>query len=124
MPSYIKDTSDFINRINETKYINKETILVTLDVKTLYNNILHHEGIGAVKSALNSVYQKPIPTKVVIMLTLNNFVFNGIHYLQKIGCATGTICAPNDTNIFMGKLKKHTFIHTEIHFQILLPMNL
>ena len=120
MPSYIKDTSDFINRINETKYINKETILVTLDVKTLYKNILHHEGIGAVKSALNSVYQKPIATKVVIMLTLNNFVFNGIHYLQKIGCATGTICAPNDTNI----LKKHTFIHTEIHFQILLPMNL
>ena len=30
LPSYVKDTSDFINRINETKAINKDTILVTL----------------------------------------------------------------------------------------------
>ena len=36
LPSYIKDTSGFINRINETKDINKDTILVTLDVKSLY----------------------------------------------------------------------------------------
>ena len=84
LPSYIKDTSDFINRINETKEINKDSILVTLDVKSLYTNIPNHEGIEAVKSALNSVSQKPIATKVIIkflflILTLNNFVFNGVH---------------------------------------------
>ena len=55
LPSYIKDTSDFINRINETKDINKDTILVTLDDKSLYTNIPNHEGIEAVKSTLNSV---------------------------------------------------------------------
>ena len=66
LPSYIKDTSDFIKRINETKDINKDTILVTLDVKSLYTNILNHEGIEAVKRALNSVSQKPIATKVII----------------------------------------------------------
>ena len=54
LPSYVKDTSDFINRINETKDINKDTILVTLDVKSLYTNIPNHEGIEAVKSTLSS----------------------------------------------------------------------
>ena len=121
LPSYIKDTSGFINRINETKDINKDTILVTLDVKSLYTNIPNHEGIEAVKRALNSISQKPIATKVIIkflflILTLNNFVFNGIHYLQKIGCAMGTKCAPNYANIFMGKFEKN--IHLSIHKSI------
>ena len=35
-------------------------------------------------------------------MTLNNFVFNGINYLQKKGCAMGTKCAPSYANIFMG----------------------
>ena len=35
--------------------INKGTILVTLNVKSLYTNIPNHEGIEAVKSALNSI---------------------------------------------------------------------
>ena len=119
LPSYIQDTSDFINRISETIDINKDTILVTLDVKSLYTNISNHEGIEAVKSALNSVSQKPIATKVIIkflflILTLNNFVFNGIHYLQKIGCAMGTVYAPNYANIFMGKFEK-TYIYPYIN---------
>ena len=119
MPSYVKDTSDFINRINETKDINKDTILVTLDVKSLYTNIPNHEGIEAVKSSLNSVSQKPIATKVIIkflflILTLNNFVFNGIYYLQKIGFAMRTICAPNYANIFMRKFEK-TYIYPYIN---------
>ena len=114
LPSHVKATSDFINRINETKDINKDTIPVTLDVKSLYTNIPNYEGIEAVKSVLNSVL--PIATKVIIkslflILILNNFVFNGIPYLQKIGCAMGTICAPNYANISKNS-KKHTFIHT------------
>ena len=63
--------------------MNKDTILVTLDVKSLYTNIPNHEGIEAVKSTLNSTSQKPIAMEVTIklmflILTLNNFVFNGI----------------------------------------------
>ena len=86
LSSYIKDTSDFINRINETKYIHEDAILMTLDVRSLYTNYTNHEGIETVKGALNSVSQKPTVTKVIIrilflILRLNNFVFNGIHYL-------------------------------------------
>ena len=76
----------------------KDKILVTS--KSFHPNIPNHEGIKTVKSALKSVSQNLVATKVIItffflMLTLNNFVFNGIHYLQKIGCAIVTVCVPN-----------------------------
>ena len=38
---------------------------------------------------------------LALILTLNNFVFDCIHYLQRKGCAMGTICAPAYANIFM-----------------------
>ena len=80
MPSYIKDTLDLIKRINEIKDITKDKILVTLDVKLLYTKNSNHEGIEAVKSALNSISQNPI-AKIKFLfsiLTLNNVVFIGI----------------------------------------------
>ena len=81
LPSYIKDTSNFVNRINEKKDINKDTILVSLDVKSLYTNIPNPERIEAVKCALNSVSQKAIATKVIItflliVITINNRPFS------------------------------------------------
>ena len=45
---------------------------------------------------------KVILTFLKLILTLNNFVFNGINYLQEKGCAMGTKCAPSYANIFMG----------------------
>ena len=102
---YIKDNSDFTNKINEREDINKDINFVKLDAKSFYTNILNHEGIKVVKSTLNSISQKPIATKVIVrflflMLTLNNLAFNRIHYLQK------TICAPNHANISMEKFEK------------------
>ena len=41
LPSYKKDTLDSI-RVNETKDKNTDTILVTLNVKSLYTNIPNH----------------------------------------------------------------------------------
>ena len=45
---------------------------------------------------------KVILTFSKLILTINNFVFNGINYLQKKGCAMGTKCAPSSANIFIG----------------------
>ena len=114
-PSYIKDAADFTNKINEVENITKETFLVTLDVKSVYTNIPNYEGIQAAKEALNSVPKKPIVTKVIIkflflIFRLTNFIFNGIHYLQKLGCTMETICPPNYANIFTGKFERN-FMH-------------
>ena len=47
-----------------------------------------------------------IITFLSLILTLNNFVFNSINYLQIMGCAMGTICAPAYANIFMAQFEK------------------
>ena len=41
-----------------------------------------------------------------LVLILNNFVFNGVNYLQKMGVAMGTRSAPNFSNVFMGYFEK------------------
>ena len=106
--TYVKGTTDFINKLENVKDTSKDSILVTLDVKALYTHISNHEGIETVKETLNNQAKKPIATRVIIkflylILTLNNFVFNGINYIQKKGCAMGTICALAYTKIFMRK---------------------
>ena len=111
LPSYVKDTTDFKSKLENVKNTSKDTTLVTLDVKALYTNIPNYEGIEAVKETLNNQAKRPISTQVIIkflylILTMNNFVFSGNNYLQKKGCAMGTICALVYANIFMGKFEK------------------
>ena len=96
----------------------KDSILVTLDVKSLCSNIPNHEGIEALKETLNNQAKKPIATPVIIkllhlILILNNFVFNGIKYLQKKGCAIDTIFEPAYVNICIRKIGK---LHIYLYF--------
>ena len=86
IPSYVKDTQDFHKKLQKVKDIPQESLLVTLDVKSLYTNIANNEGIKAVKESYEKYKEKTISTKVIItflslILTLNNFVFNCTHYL-------------------------------------------
>ena len=92
-------------------------------VESLYTNIPNDEGVKIVKGALYTVSKKPVATEGIIKSLLlilpfnfNLTVFNGIYYIQKIGSDVETTCASNYTNIFMGKLKKDTFIHTYTYF--------
>ena len=45
------------------------------------------------------------------IFTLNNFVFNGEHYLQIKGCAMGTKCAPT-ANLFMDNFETNKIYPT------------
>ena len=109
IPSYIKDRNDFIKKVQ------KDAILVFLDVKAQYTSIPNSEGIAAVKRAYDKYQQKTVATKVLttflaLILTLNNFIFNSKLYLQIKGCAMGTICVPAYANIFMAYFEEK-FIH-------------
>ena len=107
---------DFVNKINDAeKKTTEETFLVFLDGKSLYTNIPKHKGIKAAKEPLNTA--KVITKFLFLMFTLNNLIFNVIHYLQKLGCVMGTICTPNYANIFMRKSERN-FIYPFKHFQI------
>ena len=61
--SYLKDTTDLINFIENTK-VKKRTFLVSMDVTSLYTNIPQNEGIEIVCKAYENFYKDnpPIPT--------------------------------------------------------------
>ena len=110
IPSYIKNTNDFVNKINNFKVL-KNSFLVTMDVKALYTNIRSNEGITAVKRKHDKYAKKTVATKVmttflVLILTLSNLIFNSKFYLQIKGCTMGTICTPTYANIFMSEFEE------------------
>ena len=109
--SFIKDTTDFISFIEKTK-ISKDTILVSMDVSSLYTNIPEEEGTEIVCKAYDSFhnYNPPIPTRFLremlgLILNENSFQFNGENYLQTHGTAMGTKMAVSFANIFMAKIE-------------------
>ena len=78
-----------MNKPGNVKDKSKDSILVTLNVKVLYKNITNHKGIEVVKEALNNQAKKQIAVRVIIkflylMLTHNNFIFNGIKFYTVI----------------------------------------
>ena len=80
--SYVKDTTDFISFIENTK-IGQDTILVAMDVSSLYTNIPQEEGIEIVCNAYETFHNNypPIPTHYLremlgVILTENSFEFN------------------------------------------------
>ena len=109
--SYLKDTTDFINFMEGTR-VPQNTILVSMDVTSLYTNIPQEEGIQTVCRAYNSFYndQPPIPTRFLekalgLLLQENSFQFCGKNYLQTHGTAMVTKMAVAFANIFMGKVE-------------------
>ena len=99
--SYIKDTTHFLNLIDEIHNLPAQCLLVTLDVSSLYTNIPNHEGIEAVKDFLNrnrspgDLPSNESLTKLLeLVLLKNNFEFNNEQYLQVGGTAMGTRVAP------------------------------
>ena len=68
-PSYIKDTSHFVLKI-ENDVAQKipppnKTFLVTMDVSSLYPNIDHNEGISACEEVLSQRDYSLVPTSVL-----------------------------------------------------------
>ena len=118
-PSYIKDTTDFINFIESTQ-LPDNAILVSFDVTALYTNIPQAEGINIVCSHYDKHYgdRKPIPTETLralmsLILEENSFSFNGNNYLQTSGIAMGTKMAVAFANIFMADFETKLLQNSE-----------
>ena len=91
LPSFVKDTNDFLNKLLTIGNLPSNSLLVTLDlldVSSLYTiNIPHNEGIYACDHFLRTGLHNDIPTGTLcdlirMILTVNNFSFNDNHYLQ------------------------------------------
>ena len=108
--SYIKDTSHFLQEIQNIK-IHPGDIIATVDVTALYTNIPHEDGIKKVKDFLtkhNAPQEELVLVETLLehILKKNYFEFNNEYYLQISGTAMGTRCAPNYAIIFMAELEE------------------
>ena len=112
IPSYIKDTTDFLNKLSRFDNLPDNTILVTLDVTALYSSIPHNDGIGACKKhldrrALSTISSGDICQPIKFLLENNVLSFNDEYFLQICGTAMGTRMAPCYANIFMAELEEN-----------------
>jgi hypothetical protein len=91
LPSFVKDTTDFINRIDVVNRdlgpFSADTLLVSWDVVAMFPNIDNNLGISAAKKALDSRFHKHPSTSCIleaieICLESNNSLFAGNHYVQ------------------------------------------
>ena len=113
MKSHVKDTNDFINKIETEVEINMDSIMGTLDVGALYTNIPNEEGVEVIRRKLTETrkpHLNPKTSSIIDLLELvlknNNLEFNGKNFLQIQGTAMGTKLAPSYANLFMEDLEQ------------------
>lgn len=118
IPNIIKDTTDFLNKLHLLKdKISDDTLLVTMDVESLYTNIPLDFGIELLVEHYTRTLRywndfeidvKPIPPKllkIILEFTLRNcyFTFNNLIYKQIIGLTMGGASSVQEANIIMYK---------------------
>ena len=103
--SYIRDTGDFLQKLEKVDNLTGDEILLTLDVSALYTNIPNEEGTMAALRALRiarPTNSQPSNLSLVELLaqvlSLNNFQFDGKNYLQVGGTAMGTTSPHMNSN--------------------------
>jgi hypothetical protein len=115
IPDLFQDTTAFLNLIEKHKSVPPNTLLVTMDVSSLYTNIPHEEGINFVAKAYQETLHlwdsqapqlRPIPTedlKILMQFILKNctFEFNGAYFKQLYGTTMGAKFSVKFANIYM-----------------------
>ena len=85
-----------------------------MDVKSLYTVIPHRDGLEALKFFLNKrTLLEPSTTTLIrlaeLVLTINDFSFDGEYYQQISGVAMGTKMGPSYANLFVGYVEQQIF---------------
>ncbi|XP_045178135.2 uncharacterized protein LOC123538232 [Mercenaria mercenaria] len=108
-PSYLKDTTDFLNKLKLIPLpIPEGVILFCFDVVKLYPSIPRREGLTACEEALQCRTNPNVTTEAVMkmintVLTNNVFSFNNSEYVQKEGVAIGSKLGRNFACCYMRK---------------------
>lgn len=111
LPTYVKDSSHALRIFDTFKFNGDTNFVFTMDVSSLYTSIPHDAGLKALRHFLDQREHKYPATATLLrlaelVLTLNNFTFNGCHYLQVRGVAMGTKFGPAYACLFMGYIEQ------------------
>ncbi|CAJ0939389.1 unnamed protein product [Ranitomeya imitator] len=115
------DTGHFLNVIMQLNTIPPDSLLVTMDVNSLYTSISNEKGITAAKSLLES---STLSTNLVqLCLDLlrlvsyeNFFLYEDTYYIQQQGTAMGSNVAPAYANAYMNAFELN-FVYTDDRFK-------
>lgn len=112
-PSYIKNTQDFLHRIQNT-ITQEPCFLFTMDVNNLYTNIDIPLGMESIQKCLQKYPDEKRPDEELLellhlSLLRNDFQFDNKHYLQVKGTAMGKRFAPAYANIYMADWEETAF---------------
>jgi hypothetical protein len=106
-PSYIKNTYTFVDQIRDM-VVNRNHLIVTGDVSSLYTNMNINRTLSCVKKALANTRgtnpkrpDKEIVDLLELTLKNNDFDFDGNYYLQTCGTAMGKKYAPALANLYL-----------------------
>ncbi|CAM4539231.1 unnamed protein product [Lepidochelys kempii] len=106
-PSNLRDTTDFLRKLQSIGDLPENTVLATMDVEALYTNIPHKDGLQAVRNSIpDNVTANLVAELCDFVLNHNYFTFGDNVYLQISGTAMGTRMAPQYANIFMADLEQ------------------
>lgn len=115
IPSYLKDTQDLIQKV-EGMTLPQEALIMTMDITSLYTNIVHTEAYRAISMFLDRREDLFPPTHFLLeilelILEKNYFRFGDQFYIQKRGIAMGSAAAPTIANLFMAVFEQeHIFV--------------
>ena len=115
IPRYIKNTTFFLKHFLQIRGLPYKALLVTMDVYSLYINILHEEGVPACREFLlveniQDYLAQNICIIIEFILTPNTFRFQGQQYLQLGGKAMWTKIATSYTKKSTHKLENKLLI--------------
>jgi hypothetical protein len=123
IPHILQDTTAFLNIIKSKNKVDENTLLVTLDVTSLYTNIPQEEGANWVTEFYSETLSqwsnyspgllpvKPETVKEMILFVLKNstFEFDNEFYVQNYGTTMGSSFSVRFANIYMHQFLKNFF---------------
>ncbi|XP_078520512.1 uncharacterized protein LOC144785528 [Lissotriton helveticus] len=112
VPSYLRDTMDFINKVEGLAFDPSCQLLASMDVSSLYTQIPQQDGLDVMELYLD---RRPrphrVPTELIISfatvaLKKNFFTFEDEMFLQIKGSAMGCPFAPEMAILYMGQYEE------------------
>lgn len=118
LPSYTRDSMDFIEVIRSIDQIEDSFILVTMDIESLYTNVPFEGGIYATKVFLDKRVECNPSTECILslikeVLTSNTFLYDDDYFLQISGVAMGSRMSPSFASLYVGFFEQEYIFNHE-----------
>ncbi|CAJ0966495.1 unnamed protein product [Ranitomeya imitator] len=125
LKSFTRDSTHLLQLLEERE-IPDNTLLISMDVESLYTSIAHRSGMQAVTYFLEKAIDRSIEHDNFILRLLhfildkNYFVFDRKFFRQISGTAMGACCAPTYANLFLGwweetVVYQHNLFSSRVH---------